>query len=79
MRGLGLPVEKLDWEVPEEERGLHASGHASGSELLSLIQSIAPKVLIPVHTENAGFFARNLEDTPIEVKLPEYGQKIWFG
>lgn len=78
MTGLGLPVEELNWEIPEEERGLHASGHASGPELLSLIQSIAPRTLVPVHTQNPGYFSHHLSHTDIEVCLPEYGQELRF-
>jgi len=78
MKGIGLPVEKLNWEVPEGERGLHASGHASGPELLNLIRNIAPKTLIPIHTENPDYFARNLEGTGIEVRLPGYGERMRF-
>jgi len=78
MTGLGLPQEKLNWEIPEAERGLHASGHATGPELLKLIQDIAPRVLLPVHTQHPDYFARNLEGTGIEVKLPVYGEKIRF-
>ncbi len=78
MKGIGLPVEKLNWEIPEGERGLHASGHASGAELLNLIQNIAPRVLIPIHTEHPDYFVHNLEGTGIEVRLPEYGRTMRF-
>ena len=35
---------------------IHASGHASGKELLEFIENIKPKNLIPVHTEKPQLF-----------------------
>jgi len=55
------------------ERGLHASGHASGLELLDMIQQIRPRVFIPIHTENPGFFQDALAGSGIEVRLPSLG------
>jgi len=86
IRAVGLPVQQDDgeWVIPPNERGLHASGHASGPELLDLIRNIAPKTLIPIHTEitredkDPMYFARNLEGTGIEVRLPEYGKEMRF-
>ncbi len=75
MKGIGLPG---NGEVPEEEQGLHASGHASGPELLNLIRNIAPKTLIPIHTENSDYFVRNLGGTGIVVRPPEYGGRMSF-
>jgi len=76
MRGIGLPREELGWKVPQAEQGLHASGHATGPELLKLIKEINPEILIPIHTENPGYFATNLEGTGIRVHLPRYGEQI---
>ncbi len=78
MKWIGLPVEELNWEIPEGERGLHASGHASSLDLLNLIRNIAPKTLIPIHTENPDYFVRNLEGTGIEVRLLGYGERMTF-
>lgn len=36
----------------------HASGHASKGEIFSMIRSVAPRVVIPVHTEHADLFTR---------------------
>jgi ribonuclease J len=76
---LGLPLEERHWEIPEGEQGLHASGHASGAELLSLIRSISPRILIPIHTENPEYFRESLQGTGIEVRLPQYGEEMEFG
>jgi len=77
LKGLGLPLETAEgWQIPEEGRGLHASGHASGPDLLMLARQIQPEVLIPVHTEHAEFYAQQLSGTNIRVILPTAGATI---
>ncbi|GAG68678.1 unnamed protein product, partial [marine sediment metagenome] len=44
-------------KVAEAERGLHSSGHASAPELLEIIETINPRVVIPIHTEAPELFA----------------------
>ncbi|MFH1486337.1 MAG: MBL fold metallo-hydrolase RNA specificity domain-containing protein [Chloroflexota bacterium] len=80
MKGIGLPVEVAPhhWEVPESEVGLHASGHASGPELVDLVRRISPEILIPVHTEKPELFTSNLEGSGVEVRFPEYGKAMTF-
>ncbi|PIU56190.1 MAG: exonuclease [Chloroflexi bacterium CG07_land_8_20_14_0_80_45_17] len=74
MRGFGLPVEKNgEWEIPEKEKGLHASGHASGPDLLKIAREISPRVLIPLHCEKPEFYVDNLSVSGIEVILPIEG------
>ncbi|PIP48590.1 MAG: hypothetical protein COX14_03435, partial [Chloroflexi bacterium CG23_combo_of_CG06-09_8_20_14_all_45_10] len=74
MRGFGLPVEKNgEWEIPEKEKGLHASGHASGPDLLKIAREISPRVLIPLHCEKPEFYVDNLSGSGIEVILPIEG------
>lgn len=34
------------------EDGLHASGHASGTEIIEMLRTIHPKRIIPIHTEH---------------------------
>ena len=71
LRGFGLPVEKNgDWEIPEEEKGLHASGHASGPDLLRVAREVRPEILIPVHSEKPEFYEDNLADSGINIILP---------
>ncbi len=81
MIGFGLPqeVKPYKWEIPETEQGLHASGHASASELVKLITNISPKILIPAHTKNPSFFSTNFAQTPIEVLIPIPTQRIDIG
>lgn len=58
------------------EDGFHASGHASGEELLKAISEIKPKLLIPIHTNNPSFFVEELQDSDIRVILPKEGEMM---
>jgi len=49
---------------------LHASGHAPGQALAEFVQAVRPGMLIPVHTENPGWWERRLEGTGIAVRPP---------
>lgn len=75
LKGFGLPVERRKkWLIPDEEQGLHASGHASGPDLLEIARQIAPEILIPVHSQKPGFYRKNLGGSGIKVRLPvRYG------
>lgn len=79
MTGVGLPVEvePSKWEIPEGERGLHASGHAIGPELLHLIEQIRPRTLIPIHTEKPEYF-QQLERIGIKVRTAKEGETMSF-
>jgi ribonuclease J len=77
LRAFGLPVKTDgDWEIPEEEKGLHASGHACGPDLLRVAREIRPQVLIPVHSEKPKFYEDNLGDSGIRVMLPTEGAAL---
>ncbi|MFA4836662.1 MAG: MBL fold metallo-hydrolase RNA specificity domain-containing protein [Dehalococcoidia bacterium] len=78
LKGIGLPREELNWGIREDEKGYHSSGHACGTDLLDLIRRINPKILIPIHTEDPGYFVQNLKGTGIEVRVPIEGQTIMF-
>jgi ribonuclease J len=56
---------------------IHASGHASGSELIKMIEEINPRVVVPVHVEekNLHIFRKRL-DSSIKVRLPERGKPM---
>jgi len=76
-RGFGLPVESnSEWQIPDGEKGLHASGHACGSDLLKIAQEIRPEVLIPVHSEHPNFYTERLQGGSIDVILPTLGRTI---
>jgi ribonuclease J len=77
LRGFGLPVEiNGEWQIPEGERGLHASGHACGADLLEVAREIKPEILIPVHSETPDFFVEQLSGSEISVTLPVMGGTI---
>jgi ribonuclease J len=73
MRYVGLPLQELGWRAPEEEMGLHASGHAPASDLLAMVQEVQPSLVVPVHTRSPGWFRERLEGSGIRVHLPEEG------
>lgn len=77
MNSVGLPVE-IDgqWQIPEHEKGLHASGHAYGPDLLKIVQEIGPELLIPVHSEKPELYLEKLRNSAIKVLLPGRGGAI---
>jgi ribonuclease J len=77
LRAFGLPKERNgELEIPEEEKGLHASGHACGSDLLRVASEIQPEVLIPVHSEKPKFYVDNLSRSGINIILPTEGGTV---
>ena len=77
LSGFGLPVKSDgEWQVPEDEKGLHASGHACGPDLLKIACEIKPEILIPVHSESPSFYIDHLSGSGIDVLLPTVGKTI---
>ncbi len=78
VQGFGLPVESNgEWQIPEAERGLHASGHACASDLLDIARQINPEVLIPVHSQHPDFYVDHLSGgSGIDIILPVLGETI---
>jgi ribonuclease J len=60
--------------VPVMDKHYHASGHASGADVAWAIGEIDPDVIIPVHTENPGWFGENFDG----VLVPEEGKRLEF-
>ena len=76
-RGYGLPVEKDgQWQIPDSQQGLHASGHACGKDLLDIVNSIKPQVLIPVHSQRPDLYLDALKSNGINIILPAVGKAI---
>ncbi|MEM2236787.1 MAG: MBL fold metallo-hydrolase [Candidatus Caldarchaeum sp.] len=48
---------------------IHASGHASGPDLLNIIREIAPEKVVPVHTTAPELFASLLQREKIEAEV----------
>ena len=40
---------------------LHTSGHADAETIMRLIDTVKPKAIIPIHTENASWFVENIK------------------
>jgi ribonuclease J len=47
---------------PKFIKGYHASGHASKDDLRWMIETVDPDVVIPVHTDNPGWFEEEFEN-----------------
>ena len=58
--------------------GLHASGHASPEDLLFIAREIAPRTLVPIHTEAPTFYAAQLNQERIEVTIVRNGDRLVF-
>lgn len=52
----------------------HASGHASQKEIVSTIERMSPRIIIPVHTEHPEMFRKLLETQGIDSKIIEPSQ-----
>jgi mRNA degradation ribonuclease J1/J2 len=55
---------------------MHASGHASSTDLLEITREVKPEILLPVHSLEPDFYAKNLSQSKIEVILPNLGETM---
>ncbi len=60
MRSVGFHLDEN--KEPKFEKGYHASGHASEEEIRNLIDRVDPDIIIPVHTVNPEWFAKEFEE-----------------
>lgn len=67
---------KINEENEHEPYQVHASGHASGKEIIQMINDIRPRTVIPVHTEKPELFEQMLDGA--KVTLPRCGEDIIF-
>jgi ribonuclease J len=70
---LGVPDPETG-KPSEAEQGFHSSGHATASELLEIIDTINPRIVIPIHTEHPELFQAKLSAQ--RVIIPEIGVPI---
>jgi ribonuclease J len=70
-RGFSMEKDAAGEVVPVMDKHYHASGHASGSDVAWAIGEIDPDVIIPVHTENPGWFTENFDG----VLVPREGER----
>jgi ribonuclease J len=77
MDSYGLPrVKNGGLITPEDEMGIHASGHACGTDLFEIVSRINPDMLIPVHSLHPDEYKNKLENSDIKVELPDKGKSI---
>jgi len=55
------------------EKNYHASGHASASDILEIINQINPEIVMPIHTEAPDFFKEKISGR--ELIIPEKGRE----
>ncbi|HVN65648.1 MAG TPA: MBL fold metallo-hydrolase [Methanomicrobiales archaeon] len=72
--GFSMEKNSAGEVVPVMDKHYHASGHASGADVAWAIDEIEPDVIIPVHTENPGWFTENFDG----VLVPEEGKRYTF-
>jgi ribonuclease J len=72
--GFSMEKNEAGDVVPVMDKHYHASGHASGADVAWAIGEIDPDVIIPVHTENTGWFEENFDG----VVVPEEGKRLEF-
>ncbi len=58
-----------------EQVHIHASGHAAGNQITNMIDTIKPKQLIPVHTENVQWFKKQYSNTMDYEGISKYDAK----
>ena len=63
MKSFLLECEKLGLRVVT----LHTSGHADEDTIKKLIETVNPKELIPIHTENAQRFREIAPDIMVKI------------
>jgi len=71
---IGLPDVETG-KPSEAEQGFHSSGHATASELLEIVNTINPKIVIPIHTEHPELFQAKL-GAQMQVIIPKVGVPI---
>ncbi len=65
LRFLGLPMYLL-----------HASGHADALDIRYLVESVKPRAVVPVHTEDGGVFRKFVNIEGIQVRCVKEGETI---
>jgi len=76
--------QEIEWDKVErwisllrmDHIQIHASGHANREDLLQIINSIKPKTIIPIHTDNPREFKKLLRSENYRVILPEEGGSL---
>ena len=72
LQAVGMTVED---GKPKAIGKFHASGHATGSDLLKIVRTIHPQKILPVHTEHPEFFEHELGNE-FEILRAKNGDRI---
>ena len=65
--------------VVRQPPGFHSSGHAGQQDLLEFVRTVAPRTLIPIHTEHAELWPGLLSGTGIKIIMPQFFKPIVLG
>lgn len=74
LRMLGDPGDRAG---QGRDPGWHASGHIHGPGLVELVETVRPRCLVPVHTEDPEFFCERLGHLT-RVVTPAPGSTLWL-
>lgn len=74
LQPVGMTLEE---GKPKAIGKFHASGHATGPDLLRIARTIQPKKVLPIHTEHPEFFEREL-GREFEILRAKNGDRITF-
>lgn len=77
VRPYGFSFDEGRPTFDREDGPLHASGHASPSDLVKIVETVDPEILIPVHTEHPRWFVAAFGGQR-KVVLPERMKPIDF-
>lgn len=58
------------------DEGLHSSGHAIGPDVLEIVRTLRPRILIPIHTDGPAYFVSNLAGVGIDMRVPQLGEEV---
>ncbi|VVB64362.1 Ribonuclease J [uncultured archaeon] len=59
-------------EAPLFDKRYHASGHASGEDIIWAIEQIDPDYIVPIHTETRDWFAKSFENVVLVEEGKQY-------
>jgi len=58
-----------------KDPGFHSSGHIHGPGIVEMVETIKPRYLIPVHTEDRSWFERKFRDK-VDLVIPKAGESV---
>ncbi|MBN2187369.1 MAG: hypothetical protein JW732_07995 [Dehalococcoidia bacterium] len=77
LSSVGVPDVKTGKPI-ESEQGFLSSGHASSSDLIELINTIHPEIVIPIHTEHPQLFSKPRSALTDKLSCPKQGCQLRY-